>query len=166
MAGVRALGANLFLFDGPEVRDVGARFDTRMTPEGNGIRESSPKYRSSPIAPVSSKKDDLPLAGILGDHVPTRWAGDPTGVSRPGTKAPVDIGPANRRSALRDEVVSGNVNANRRHHASAAEALQNGDESWLKRLVTRRVSIDEYTTLFACQDDDIKVVLELGGRSR
>ena len=46
-----------------------------------------------------------------------------TGVSRPGTKAPVDIGLINRRAVLRNEVVFGSVNANRRHYASAAVAL-------------------------------------------
>jgi len=46
-----------------------------------------------------------------------------TGVSRPGTKTPVDFGLVNRGTVLGNEVVFGSVNANRRHDASAATAL-------------------------------------------
>ncbi len=120
MAGVRALGENLFVFDGPAVRDMGVRFDTRMTvvrlADGDlwvaspvavpfetlehittlgtvrylvsptprhywrlaGWHELFPDAElwSSPITPVTLKEGDLPLAGILGDQLPTRWAGD------------------------------------------------------------------------------------------
>ena len=31
---------------------------------------------SSPITPITLKKGDLPLTGILGDSIPDRWAGD------------------------------------------------------------------------------------------
>jgi len=83
-----------------------------------------------------------------------------TGVSVSGKRAPVDIGEANRRMVLQNDVVFGTVNANRRHYAAAVEALAEADRDWLSRLVTRRVPVDRWQDAFTRQPDDVKTVLE------
>lgn len=120
MVGLEPLGNDLFLVDGPVVRDMGIHFDTRMTVArlGDGsmwiaspvpvrfatlteitalgpvryLVSPTPRHFwrlyawhellpdaelwSSPITPVTLKKGDLPLTGILGDRVRDLWAGD------------------------------------------------------------------------------------------
>ena len=120
MATVQALGENLLLVEGPEVRDMGVHFHTRMTvvrlADGalwitspvavpfatlehittlgtvRYLISPTPRHYwrldtwhqpfpdaelwSSPMTPVTLKRGDLPLTGILSDRVPARWAGD------------------------------------------------------------------------------------------
>jgi threonine dehydrogenase-like Zn-dependent dehydrogenase len=87
-----------------------------------------------------------------------------TGVSRAGTKVPVDMGLVNRDAVLGNEVIFGSVNANRRHYAAAVTALEQADAGWLARLITRRVALAGFAEAFTPCGDDVKVVLELKGR--
>jgi threonine dehydrogenase-like Zn-dependent dehydrogenase len=84
-----------------------------------------------------------------------------TGVSTPGKQEPLDIGELNRNWVLRNDVVFGSVNANRRHYDAAAGALATADADWLSRLITRRVPLSSYADGFARHDDDVKVVIDL-----
>lgn len=88
-----------------------------------------------------------------------------TGVSGVGRKTPVDIGDLNRTAVLENDVIFGTVNANKRHYIAAGEALAAADVSWLERLITRRVGIDDFREAFDHQDDDVKVVLDLQGHA-
>ncbi|OUM42510.1 glucose 1-dehydrogenase [Arthrobacter sedimenti] len=83
-----------------------------------------------------------------------------TGISGVGRKTPIDLGDLNRTAVLQNEVIFGTVNANKRHYTAAGEALAAADTSWLERLITRRVSIDNFRDAFDQQDDDVKVVLD------
>jgi glucose 1-dehydrogenase len=84
-----------------------------------------------------------------------------TGVSTPGKQQSLDIGGMNRNWVLRNDVVFGSVNANRRHYDAAAKALAAADIGWLGRLVTRRVPLSSYADGFARRPNDVKVVLDL-----
>lgn len=85
-----------------------------------------------------------------------------TGVSAPDGGVPVDVGKLNRGLVLSNEVVFGSVNANRRHYEQAAHALQQADQGWLARLITRRVPLEDFATAFERKADDVKVVLTIG----
>jgi len=65
-------------------------------------------------------------------------------------------------AVLKNLVLFGSVNANRRHYFLAARALARADRSWLERLVTRRVSPDDFQQALRRTPDDIKVVIEFG----
>jgi hypothetical protein len=67
----------------------------------------------------------------------------------------------NRESVLRNDVVFGSVNANRRHYDLAATALADADHSWLAELISRRVLLASFADAFARQPTDVKVVLEI-----
>ncbi len=84
-----------------------------------------------------------------------------TGVSPRGREVTVDAGRLNRDLVLENDVVFGSVNANQRHFELAAEALARADRSWLERMVTRRVPLEDFATAVEKQPDDVKVVLEL-----
>jgi threonine dehydrogenase-like Zn-dependent dehydrogenase len=86
-----------------------------------------------------------------------------TGVSPVGRELSIDAGAVNRDLVLENDVVFGSVNANRRHYEMAAAALAKADRSWLERLITRRVPLERFEEALERQDDDVKVVIELGG---
>ena len=61
---------------------------------------------------------------------------------------------------LRNNVVVGCVNANRRHWQAAGEVLAGADRSWLARLVTRREPPEAFARALERRPDDVKVVLQ------
>jgi threonine dehydrogenase-like Zn-dependent dehydrogenase len=61
---------------------------------------------------------------------------------------------------LKNNVIVGSVNANKRHWYKAREALMRADESWLSRLVTRREPPARFEEALARQPDDIKVIIQ------
>ncbi|HEX3088940.1 MAG TPA: glucose 1-dehydrogenase [Ilumatobacteraceae bacterium] len=61
---------------------------------------------------------------------------------------------------LKNLVMFGSVNANRRHYYRAAKALAAADRSWLEQLITRRVNPDDVDQIVGKGTDDIKVVME------
>jgi glucose 1-dehydrogenase len=61
---------------------------------------------------------------------------------------------------LRNNVVVGSVNANRRHFYRAAQALAAADRDWLAGLISRRVAPDHIVDALTRGPDDIKVVVD------
>ncbi|HVX22833.1 MAG TPA: glucose 1-dehydrogenase [Acidimicrobiales bacterium] len=84
-----------------------------------------------------------------------------TGVSSGGRTVQVDEGALNRSMVLSNEAVVGSVNANRRHYEAGADALAKADRSWLQRLVSRTVPLDQWPQALDRQPDDVKVVVEV-----
>jgi threonine dehydrogenase-like Zn-dependent dehydrogenase len=84
-----------------------------------------------------------------------------TGVSSVGSLLPLDIGELNRKAVLRNDVVFGTVNANRRHYEAGVAALAAADRDWLDRLITRRLPLEDFRAAFTRHPDDVKVVLDL-----
>ena len=82
------------------------------------------------------------------------------GVSSPGQDLDIDVGSLNRTMVLDNDIVFGSVNANRRHYEDAVEALERADPTWLARLITRRVPVEQWTQSLVPQPDDIKVVVD------
>ncbi len=63
-------------------------------------------------------------------------------------------------AVLKNLVIFGSVNANRRHYYRAAQVLARADRSWLEQLVTRRVGPEAFGQALEREPDDIKVVIE------
>ncbi len=63
-------------------------------------------------------------------------------------------------AVLKNLVVFGSVNANRRHYYRAAQVLAKADPGWLEQLVTRRVAPEAFGQALDRAPDDIKVVIE------
>jgi threonine dehydrogenase-like Zn-dependent dehydrogenase len=153
----RGLEVHVFdrVTDGPKpdlVRDLGATYHSDTLSE-SGIKADVMVECTG----VTSVVLDTMTCGAL-DAITCL-----TGVSTPGTSVPLDIGNMNRSTVLRNDVVFGSVNANRRHYEAAAEALTSADRDWLGRLITRRIPLDRYADGFARQVGDVKVVLDLQG---
>ena len=65
-------------------------------------------------------------------------------------------------AVLKNLVMFGSVNANRRNYHRAAEVLAKADLSWLEQLITRRLRPDDVDQALTRSVDDIKVVMEFG----
>jgi threonine dehydrogenase-like Zn-dependent dehydrogenase len=84
-----------------------------------------------------------------------------TGVSPTGHKLRVDAGALNREVVLENDAVVGSVNANMRHYRAAADALGAADLDWLRRMITRRVPLEQAAKAFDAPSGDVKVVITL-----
>ena len=84
-----------------------------------------------------------------------------TGVSHGGHRMSVDVAQLNRNIVLENDVVFGTVNANRRHYEAAVDALERAEQSWLARLITRKVRLAEWARALRDEPDDVKVVIDL-----
>lgn len=84
-----------------------------------------------------------------------------TGISA-GSPVSVDLSQVNKDWVLENTVVFGSVNAGRGHYDMAASALARADESWLRRLISRRVPLADWPAALRKGNDDVKVVVELG----
>jgi glucose 1-dehydrogenase len=82
------------------------------------------------------------------------------GVSSPGHDLDIDVGGLNRTMVLDNDAVFGSVNANRGHYQDAVAVLEGADPTWLARLITRRVPVEQWTQSLEPQPDDIKVVVD------
>jgi threonine dehydrogenase-like Zn-dependent dehydrogenase len=139
--------------DGPKpqlVRDLGARYHSSGV-ENIGVSPDI-AVECTGVAPV-----------VLGSIEVVRPNGITclTGVSSPGRTKQVDLGSLNRELVLENNLVFGSVNANRGHWEAAAQALADADRSWLQRLLTRKVALDDYQQAFHHDETDVKVLLEL-----
>jgi threonine dehydrogenase-like Zn-dependent dehydrogenase len=83
-----------------------------------------------------------------------------TGIGSPDAPAADTARLLANDAVLKNVVIFGSVNANRRHYYRAARVLARADRSWLEQLITRRVRPDEVDQALARKPDDIKVVME------
>jgi threonine dehydrogenase-like Zn-dependent dehydrogenase len=63
-------------------------------------------------------------------------------------------------AVLKNNVIFGSVNANKRHWYRAAQNLKSADPKWLSRLITRREKPENFQKALERQPDDIKVVIQ------
>jgi len=63
-------------------------------------------------------------------------------------------------AVLKNNVVIGSVNANKRHWYKASDALNIADRSWLSRLITRREQPETFKQALARTPEDIKVIIQ------
>jgi hypothetical protein len=71
----------------------------------------------------------------------------------------VDAGALNTSIVLENDIVLGSVNAAHRHYELAADALARADRSWLERLITRRLPLEDAPEALASGGEEIKVVV-------
>lgn len=156
MLGVQQ-GLDMHVFDivtdGPKpdlVRDLGAIYHSEPLPE-SGIKPNV-LVECTGVTPVVLDA----LTCRAQDAVTCL-----TGVSGTGKQTPVDVGAINREEVLMNGVIFGSVNANRRHYDAGAQALAKADKAWLRRLISRRVPLENFAEAFKRQTDDVKVVLDI-----
>jgi threonine dehydrogenase-like Zn-dependent dehydrogenase len=83
-----------------------------------------------------------------------------TGVGSGGRTVGLAAADVASNVVLRNNVVIGSVNANKRHWYKAGQVLARADRAWLVRLVTRCVRPEDFMGALHRQPDDIKVVIQ------
>ena len=63
-------------------------------------------------------------------------------------------------AVLKNNVIVGSVNANKRHWYKAGNLLARADRKWLNRLITRREEPEHFRQALERKPDDIKVVIQ------
>jgi len=61
---------------------------------------------------------------------------------------------------LKNNVLVGSVNANKRHWYKAGQNLAGADREWLSRLITRRVKPENFEQALNREPDDMKVIIQ------
>jgi threonine dehydrogenase-like Zn-dependent dehydrogenase len=83
-----------------------------------------------------------------------------TGVGHGGSLPTIPMADVGSTAVLKNNVVIGSVNANKRHWYKAAEALARADRSWLARLITGRERPEDFAKALARGAQQIKVVIQ------
>jgi len=83
-----------------------------------------------------------------------------TGVGTGGRTLGLPTADVASNVVLRNNVVVGSVNANKRHWYKAGQVLARADRAWLAGLVTRSVPPEEFMRALQRQPEDIKVVIQ------
>jgi glucose 1-dehydrogenase len=100
---------------------------------------------------------------VISDSIRTVGAGGVvclTGVGSGGSSSPLPTADVAAAVVLRNNVVVGSVNANKRHWYKAGAVLARADRSWLARLVTRREPPEGFMRALQREPEDIKVVVQ------
>ena len=83
-----------------------------------------------------------------------------TGVGHGGAVPQFSTADVASSAVLKNIVVFGSVNANKRHWYKAGEVLARADRAWLARLITRRERPENFAQALQRRADDIKVVIQ------
>jgi threonine dehydrogenase-like Zn-dependent dehydrogenase len=83
-----------------------------------------------------------------------------TGVGHGGSVPKIPTANVASSAVLKNNVVIGSVNANKRHWYKGAEALARADRAWLARLITKRYKPQDFAQALARHSEDIKVIIQ------
>ena len=141
-------------------------------PKPDLVRALGATYHTGSVSSVGFEPDVIiectGVGQVIADSIRTIGASGVvclTGVGSGGHTGGFTTADVAAEVVLRNNVIVGSVNANKRHWYKAGEALARADRSWLARLVTRRERPEDFTTALERQPDDIKVVIQFAESS-
>jgi threonine dehydrogenase-like Zn-dependent dehydrogenase len=136
-------------------------------PKPRLVRALGATYHTATVADVGFQPDvivECTGAGqVIADSIQTVAPGGVvclTGVGTGGRTVGLTTADVASKVVLRNNVVVGSVNANKRHWYKAGQVLARADRTWLASLVTRRVPPEDFMSALQRQPDDIKVVVQ------
>lgn len=136
-------------------------------PKPDLVRALGGTYHSGAISEVGFEPDVIiectGVGQVIADSFQAVAAGGVvclTGVGRGGRTTALPTADVAAKAVLRNNVVVGSVNANKRHWYKASEALARADRSWLSQLLTRRERPQDFAHALERRPDDIKTVLQ------
>jgi len=138
-------------------------------PKPELARELGATYHTGTVAGVGFEPDVIVectgVGQVIKDALMGIGAGGVvclTGVGTGGSTFGDAVADVAAAAVLKNNVIVGSVNANRRHWYRAAQVLAGADRSWLARLITRRESPENFMRALHRQPEDIKVVIQFG----
>jgi len=141
------------------------RVETGPKPEL--VRALGATYHAGTVADVGFQPDVIVectgVGQVIGDSIKAVAPGGVvclTGVGSGGRTVGLSTADVASHVVLRNNVVVGSVNANKRHWYRATQVLAHADREWLGRLVSRREPPEAFKHALHRQPDDIKVVIQ------
>jgi threonine dehydrogenase-like Zn-dependent dehydrogenase len=140
------------------------RIETGLKPDL--VRALGATYHSGRVLDIGFEPDVIVectgVGSVIADSIQKVGAGGVvclTGVGAGGIAmgAVADVAAA---AVLKNNVVVGSVNANKRHWYKANDRLARLDRTWLSRLITRYEKPENFTQALERKPDDIKVVIQ------
>ncbi len=136
-------------------------------PKPDLVRALGATYHSGAVTEVGFEPDIIVectgVGQVISDAIRAVGAGGIvclTGVGSGGAATGIATADVGAAMVLRNNVVVGSVNANKRHWYKAEKALARADRAWLGRLLTRRERKEEFARALERKSDDIKVVIQ------
>lgn len=140
------------------------RHETGLKPEL--VRALGATYHSGSVLDVPIEPDAIiectGAGAVIGDAIQKVGAGGVlclTGVGGGGLSG-YAVADTAAKVVLKNNVLVGSVNANKRHWYKASQALAKADRAWLGRLITRRENPENFRQALKRTPDDIKVVIQ------
>ena len=141
------------------------RVDSGPKPEL--VRALGATYHNGSVADIGFEPDVVVectgVGQVIADSLKAVGAGGIlclTGVGTGGRTTGFSTADVAATMVLRNNVIVGSVNANKRHWYKAGRALAAADRSWLARLLTRREPPQEFMRALQRQPEDVKVVIQ------
>ena len=140
------------------------RVETGLKPEL--VRALGATYHSGSVLDLGFEPDVIVectgVGSVIADSIQMIGAGGVvclTGVGGGGLSgyAVADVA---AKAVLKNNVMVGSVNANKRHWYKASERLSRLDRKWLSRLITRREKPESFKQALERRPDDVKVVIQ------
>jgi len=135
-------------------------------PKPDLVRALGATYHSGRVLDLGFEPDVIVectgVGPVIGDSMQKVGAGGVlclTGVGAGGitSRAVADVAAA---AVLKNNVMVGSVNANKRHWYKASQRLSELDRKWLARLLTRRETPEHFQQALDRKPDDIKVIIQ------
>ncbi len=135
-------------------------------PKPDLVRDLGATYHTGSVLDLDFAPDIVVectgVGAVIGDFIQKVKSGGIvclTGVGAGGvaSRAVADIAAA---AVLKNNVIVGSVNANKRHWYRAGQNLAHSDREWLARLITRREKPENFEKALERQPDDVKVIIQ------
>jgi threonine dehydrogenase-like Zn-dependent dehydrogenase len=140
------------------------RVETGLKPDL--VRALGATYHTGSVLDIGFEPDIVVectgVGSVIGDSVQKVGAGGVVCVTGVGTGGVISRAVADIAAAvvLKNNVIVGSVNANKRHWYKANDRLGRLDRKWLSRLITRVEKPENFKRALERKPDDIKVVIQ------
>jgi glucose 1-dehydrogenase len=147
--------------------DVHVLDRVKSGPKVDLVRDVGATYHSTSVADLGFEPDVIiectGVGQVIAECIQKVAAGGTvclTGIGKGGATVGAAIADVAAAAVLRNNVIVGSVNANKRHWHKAGEALARANRKVLERLITRREEPESFKQALERQPDDIKVIIQ------
>jgi glucose 1-dehydrogenase len=140
---------------------------TKTGPKPELVRDLGATYHSCSVTDIGFEPDVIMectgVGQIISESISVIGASGVvclTGVGHGGAMPQIPTANVASAGVLKNNVVFGSVNANKRHWYKAGEALARADRSWLARLITRRERPEDFAKALDRRSEDIKPIIQ------
>jgi threonine dehydrogenase-like Zn-dependent dehydrogenase len=131
------------------------------------VRALGATYHSGSVREVGFEPDAIVectgVGQVIADSIQTIGSSGIvclTGVGHGGVVTSTACADIAAAAVLKNTVIVGSVNANKRHWYKAGNLLARADRQWMRRLITRRERPENFAQALERKPDDIKVVIQ------